>query len=125
MATGHTLLENAPTEVIHHPPIARLLSTYVGLLVLLVITVVLYWSDLSKVTGWVGMNVVIAMIVAVIKAYLVVRNFMNVKGGTRLIFLWAIIGFIWMLLMAGIFMDYETRRWVDHQGWQPVAAVQE
>jgi cytochrome c oxidase subunit IV len=103
---------------INHPPWTLFLKTYVALVVLLVVTVVLYYVDLNVRLGWVGWNIVVAMIVAVIKAALVVRNFMNVKGGTRLVVLWAVIGFIWLTLMIGIFMDYNTRHWVDQTGWQ-------
>ena len=88
------------------------------LMLLLVVTVWLYSIDLSKIIPIPGINLIVAMIVAVTKAALVVRNFMNVKGGTQLVFLWAILGFIWLLLMGGIFMDYISRAWVDQSGWQ-------
>ena len=79
-------------------------------------TVVLYYFDLSAASGLVGLNFVIAMIVATAKAYLVVRNFMNVKGSTKLTFLWAMLGFIWLMLMAGVFLDSQNR---PHQGgWE-------
>jgi cytochrome c oxidase subunit IV len=106
---------------IKHPPYLLFLSTYLWLVGLLVVTVWLYTVDISKALGWVGWNIVVAMIVAVIKAALVVRNFMNVRGGTKLILLWAVIGFIWLSLMIGIFMDYRTRAWVDQSGWQPLS----
>lgn len=111
---------NSPYNV-KHPPFALFVQTYFILLFLLIVTVALYYVDISKALGWVGWNIVIAMVVAVIKAAFVVRNFMNVKGGTKLILLWAVIGFIWLPLMIGIFMDYNTRAWVDQSGWQPLS----
>lgn len=103
-------------EVIHHPKPGLYWLTYGLLFVLLIVTVVLYYIDLSAATRWVGMNFVVAMIVASIKAYLVVRNFMNVKGSTKLTFLWAVLGFVWLMLMAGIFIDYRTRP--AQGGWE-------
>jgi hypothetical protein len=43
-----------------------------------------------------------------VKAFLVIRNFMNLRGSTPLTVLWAALGFIWLLLMGGIFLDYRT-----------------
>jgi cytochrome c oxidase subunit IV len=126
MASGHgepQIAHSNPNSpfYIHHPTPGLFFATYLALLVLLVITVALYYFDMNHITGWVGTNVVVAMIVAIIKAFLVVRNFMNVKGGTKLILLWAVIGFIWLPLMIGIFMDYQTRGWIDQSGWQPLS----
>ena len=103
MASGHGhgagfAPEGAPIERISHPKLSLYYGTYFALLGLLVVTVVLYFIDLSKMWNWVGWNIVIALIVATVKAVLVVLNFMNVKGGTRLIWLWAALGFIWVLL---------------------------
>lgn len=101
-----------------HPSIVLYHVTFAALVALLVITIGLYWIDLSKFIPIPGINLIVALIVAVIKAALVVRNFMNVNGGTKLTFLWAVIGFIWLTLMGGIFMDYLSRQWVDQSGWQ-------
>ena len=112
---GHSPVHPA-VEVIHHPKPALYWLTYGILFVLLIVTVVLYYFDLSAASGLIGLNFVIAMIVATAKAYLVVRNFMNVKGSTKLTFLWAMLGFIWLMLMAGVFLDSQNR---PHQGgWE-------
>lgn len=110
---------NSPFHI-HHPPVRVYVLTYIALLVLLGITVGLYYVDLSKLLGWSGWNLIVAMIVAITKAALVVLLFMNVRGSTRLTWLWAAIGFIWLLLMSGIFMDYLSRGWLDSSGWQPL-----
>ena len=85
---------------------------------LLIITVVMYYVDLERVTHFKGTNLIVAMIIAVIKAALVVLFFMNVKNSSKLTWLWAAIGFIWLFLMAGIFLDYQSRAWQEPQGWQ-------
>lgn len=110
--------EGAPIERITHPKLSLYVGTYVALLGLLVVTVVLYYIDLSKMFHWVGWNLVVALIVASVKAVLVVLNFMNVRGGTRLIWLWTALGFIWVFLMGIIFMDYLFRPDSTAWGWQ-------
>lgn len=126
MASGHGhggfefVHHGDPNNPFHtrHPSPMLYHITFGLLLVLLVVTVALYYVDLSKIIPIPGINLIVALIVAVTKAALVVRNFMNVQGGTKLTFLWAILGFIWLLLMGGIFMDYLSRSWVDQSGWQ-------
>ena len=103
-------------EVMRHPKPLLYWQTFWFLMVMLVVTVALYWLDLSKSLGWVGWNLVVALLVAASKAYAVVRNFMNVKGSTRLTFLWAVLGFLWFLLMFGILIDYRTRP--SQGGWE-------
>ena len=103
---------------ISHMAPGTLWVVYFALLVLLAITVGLYYIDLEKVTHLLGLNLVVALVVAVVKAALVVWFFMNVKNSTRLVWLWAGLGFIWLLLMAGVFMDYQSRAWLDAPGWQ-------
>jgi caa(3)-type oxidase subunit IV len=101
-----------------HASVGLYTMTFVILMVLLVVTVALYYVDLSKIIPIPGINLIVAMIVAVTKAAFVVRNFMNLQGGTKLTFLWGVIGFVWLLLMGGIFMDYLSRQWIDQSGWQ-------
>jgi caa(3)-type oxidase subunit IV len=112
---------NSPFHI-HHPNVRTYLVTYVALVILLIVTVVIYYFDAQLYVHIPGINLILAMIVGITKAYLVIRNFMNVKGSTKLTFLWAVLGFIWLLLMAGIFVDYQTRSWVDQSGWQLVPA---
>jgi caa(3)-type oxidase subunit IV len=107
---------NPVVEVIQHPKPSLYRLTYGILFVLLIVTVVLYYIDLSAATRWVGMNFVVAMFVAVIKAGFVVYNFMNVRGSTKLTWLWAVLGFVWLMLMAGIFVDYRSRP--SQGGWE-------
>jgi len=118
---GHGRISGS--EPFRHPHWMVYLWTYIALLVLLFITVLLYYIDLQKILTFIpGVNLIVAMIVSVVKATLVVLFFMNVRGSTRLTTLWAMLGFIWLLFMGGIFMDYLSRNWVDLTGWQWTAA---
>ncbi|MBC8104395.1 MAG: cytochrome C oxidase subunit IV family protein [Cytophagales bacterium] len=103
---------------VHHPPASLYYKIYFVLMGLLVATVAAYGFDVNKILGLNWPNLVIALIIAVTKAAFVVLFFMNVRGSTRLTWLWAAIGFIWLLLMGGIFLDYQSRAWVDLKGWQ-------
>ena len=63
-------------------------------------------------------NILIALIIAVTKTILVVWIFMGVRHGTKLTWVWAAIGFIWLFLMFGTLGDYVTRNWIRlPQGW--------
>jgi cytochrome c oxidase subunit 4 len=64
-----------------------------------------------------GLNNLVAMTIATIKAVLVVLFFMQVKMGTRLTWIWAAIGFIWLIFLFGTLGDYLTRNWISVQGW--------
>jgi cytochrome c oxidase subunit 4 len=122
-SSGHGHGEVAPPneiveEQIVHPPVITYFIIFGVLMGLLVLTVVVYSFDLNAKWHLNFMNISVAMFIAVIKAALVVLFFMNVRGGTKLIWLWAALGFIWLPLMAGVFMDYLTRPWMNVHGWQ-------
>ena len=77
-------------------------SIYILLMVLLVITVVVADHDLGGST-----NVIVAMIIAVIKALLVILFFMHVRHGTKLIWIVVAAGFFWLaIFMVMSFADY-------------------
>ena len=48
---------------------------------------------------------------------MVVLIFMNVRNGTRLQWLWASAGFVWLLLLFITVGDYLTRGWGKVHGW--------
>ncbi|MEQ1821904.1 MAG: hypothetical protein ABL949_05310 [Fimbriimonadaceae bacterium] len=62
-------------------------------------------------------NNVVAMTIAVVKAYLVVQIFMGVKWATQLTKIWAYFGFIWLATLLITLGDYTSRYWEDHRGW--------
>jgi cytochrome c oxidase subunit 4 len=76
------------------------------LMVLTAITVAISYVDLGP------MNAVVALIIACIKATIVVLYFMHVKYSTRLVKLALIAGLYWMgIIMTLTLSDYLTRGW--------------
>jgi len=96
----------------HITPPSVYVKTFIALLLLMVATIVASKINLGAA------NNAIAMLIAIVKAALVVLLFMQVKSGTKLIWLWAGIGFVWFLLMFGITSDYITRGWAPVAGWE-------
>ena len=66
---------------------------------------------------------VVALTIAVVKAFFVVSIFMGVKYTTNLAKLFAIGGFVWFLLMFGTLVDYIARPWEPVKGWEPVPST--
>ena len=60
------------------------------------------------------LNNVVMLAIACTKATLVILFFMHVRWGTRLTWIVALSGFVWLLILFGIGMsDYLTRGWVQ------------
>jgi cytochrome c oxidase subunit 4 len=60
------------------------------------------------------LNNVVMLTIAVIKATLVILFFMHVRWSTRLTWVVAMAGFLWLLILFGMGMsDYMTRGWVQ------------
>ncbi len=91
----------------HVTPVRVYLVVYVLLLMLLVATVGVYFVPHTMLSPAAGLAV--AMAIAIVKAALVIGFFMQVVYGTKLTWLWAAIGFVWLSLLAGIMIDYSTR----------------
>jgi cytochrome c oxidase subunit IV len=115
---GHTHYK--PGEIAwgaeHHiQPVSTYVKTILILLVLMVVTIAaaqVAVPDIplfGKVIPGTFLNNIIAMAIALIKASLVVLYFMHVKISTPLTKFWAIIGFVWVTLIAFILADYATR----------------
>ena len=73
----------------------------------------------TALTVWVSfldlgpLNTVVAITIAVIKALLVVLFFMHVKYSSRLTWVFAAAGFVWLVLMIGFTIaDFDTRGWI-------------
>jgi cytochrome c oxidase subunit IV len=86
------------------------LSIYWGVFFALVIgTALTVWTatiDLGR------MNVIVALVIASVKAILVILFFMHVKYSSRMVWLFAGAGFFWVLLMIAFTMqDFATRSW--------------
>ena len=75
-----------------------------ALLVLFILTVAVAYVDLGP------LNIYIAVTIALIKATLVVLYFMHVRYHTRLTWIFASAGFIWLLILFALTLsDYATR----------------
>lgn len=114
--TSHAEHHSESTHDLSHHirPVKEYFIIYVALMILMGLTIAASYIHFPIE----AINVIIALIIAVIKAVLVVLFFMGVKYSTRLTWLWASIGFIWFLLMFGTLSDYVTRNWIQlPQGW--------
>ncbi len=99
------MANHSPVGSQHHiVPVKTYLVTWLILLVLMSATIAASYVQLPGV----GNNIV-ALIIATIKAVLVVMVFMGVKYSTKLVKIWAMIGFIWVTFIFGILIDYATR----------------
>src|SRR5262245_42490134 len=76
----------------------------------------------TALTSWVAtidlgrLNDVVALSIAGTKATLVILYFMHVRYGTKLIWIFSMAGFVWLVIFfALILADYETR--LPIPGW--------
>jgi cytochrome c oxidase subunit 4 len=80
---------------------------YIVLILLVVLTVAVAEMHLG---GW---GIVIAMAIASVKAILVLLYFMHLRYSSRLVWLFAISGFVWLLILIFyVISDYVSRGWV-------------
>lgn len=108
-------MHNSNHEAHHVTPISTYAKTFGVLVVLMLLTV---WASEIRL-GSLANNLV-AMAIAVTKAVLVILFFMGVKYGTKLIKVWAALGFIWFTLILGILADHFTRGFEQVRGWEAV-----
>lgn len=96
----------------HVEKVSTYLNIFAALMVLLALTYVAAKVDLDRLAG--GLNLVVAMTIAVVKALMVVLIFMHVKNSSRLTWVFAGAAFLWLVIMFVMFFsDYSTR------GWEP------
>ena len=111
----------------HIVPTSTYVKTLLTLFALMVLTVWAASFNLPKIGPFSGtvVNQVVALVIAVTKAFLVITIFMGVKFGTKLIKLWAAVGFIWVTLIFGILGDYTMRHFEPAPGWdgKPDSAI--
>jgi cytochrome c oxidase subunit 4 len=94
-----------------HPdsPLRTYYVIFAWLMGLLVLTVIVSLIPFDKFFP--GLNVIIALIIAIIKAVLVVLFFMHVKDASKLTWAFASAAFLWLAIMLALtFNDYLTRR---------------
>ncbi len=76
-----------------------------GLLVLTVVASLIHFDAIMP-----GLNVIIALLIAIVKGTLVVMFFMHVKHASKLTWAFASAAFLWLaILLALTFNDYLTR----------------
>ena len=96
-----------PEYIEHHVPKSTYFMVFGLLMVLTVITVAVAFVDLGR------LNVVVALVVALVKATMVVLFFMHVKYSSRLTQLVVVAALAWLVILFGITLaDYLTRGWL-------------
>ena len=99
----------------HVLPLRTYFAVFIGLLVLTAVTTGVSYLDFG---AW---NVVVALSIAMLKVVLVVLYFMHVKYSSKLVWVAAVAGLYWLLILFGFLMcDYVTRNPVH--GWAPPVA---
>jgi cytochrome c oxidase subunit 4 len=89
-----------------HMTLGQYFGVFAALMVLLVVTVLLAEVNLGS------MNTTVAMVVATVKALLVITYFMHLRYAATLTWLFALSSGLWLiLLIAGILNDYDSRDW--------------
>jgi cytochrome c oxidase subunit 4 len=91
----------------HVVPLTTYFAVFGALLLLLALTYGAYLVHLGP------LNLTVAMVIAVCKALLIVLFFMHVKYSSKLVMLFAGLGFIFLLIgFLLTFSDYLTRGWI-------------
>src|SRR5690349_20759055 len=87
-------------------------SMYIGIWIALMIGTALTVGAAEVDLG--ALNNIVMLLIACTKAALVILFFMHVRWSTRLTWVVAASGFVWLLILFGLTMqDYLTRGWVD------------
>ena len=89
------------------PKLTVYFAVYGALILLLALTVAISFFHLGT------LGIILALAIAVAKALLVMAYFMHLRYNTRLTWLFAGAGFVWLLIMVTFTMaDYLSRGWV-------------
>ena len=97
-----------------HVSLKTYLVVFAALMVLLVVTVAVAFFVHAG-----DLNLIIALVIATIKAALVVLYFMHVLYASRLTKIFVCAAFLWLAILFGLtFADYLTRGWIPNsRGW--------
>jgi cytochrome c oxidase subunit IV len=101
-------------HAVHYGTPSLNIKTYVFLMVMMFLTIAVSRVQLGP------LNNIAAMTIALAKATAVVLFFMQVKYSTKLTWVWASLGFLWLSLMFGILGDYVTRTVLAAAGWDKI-----
>jgi cytochrome c oxidase subunit 4 len=92
----------------HVAPKSMYYLVFLALLVGTGLTVAAAFVDMG------AMNNVVMLVIALIKATLVILFFMHVRWSSKLTWVIAMAGFFWLLILFGVTMsDYLTRGWIQ------------
>jgi cytochrome c oxidase subunit 4 len=92
----------------HVAPKSMYYAVFAALIVGTALTVLVAFFDLGP------LNNIVMLLIASVKALLVVLFFMHVRWSTRLTWVVAASGFVWLIILFGLTMtDYLTRGWVE------------
>jgi len=92
----------------HIVPLRIYLLIFVALMLGTALTVAAAYVDMGP------LNTPVALAIAIFKATLVVLFFMHVRYGSRLVWLFAGGGFLWLaILLVFILSDYLSRGWLE------------
>lgn len=81
---------------------------YVALLILLGATFGVYYINLGF---W---SIALGITIAVVKAVLILLYFMHVRFSSRLVWIFAIAGFVWLAILVSLTLsDYISRAWLS------------
>ena len=105
-----------------HTPLRTYYIVFAWLMGLLALTVVVSLIPFDKFLP--GLNVIIALVIAIIKAGLVVLFFMHVKDASKLTWAFASAAFLWLAIMLALtFNDYMTRRSLPNSPFVPTPSA--
>ena len=94
-------------------PLRMYYVIFAWLMGLLLLTVIVSLIPFDKFLP--GLNVIIALIIAIVKAVLVVLFFMHVKDASKLTWAFASAAFLWLAIMLALtFNDYLTRHLLSY-----------
>jgi cytochrome c oxidase subunit 4 len=103
--------ETAKTQQ-HEGSYTELAVVYAALLVLLGLTIVLSFVGLGSTLA-----LVVALGISAAKTGLIMWYFMHLKYRVSLVWLFAVAGMVWLLVLFGLTLsDYVTRWWVLFEG---------
>lgn len=96
----------------HVVSVKTYVSVFLALMVLTALTVYVAFLDF----GHGLLNDLVALTIAVTKAFLVVAIFMHLKYSARILWLAVFSSIVWMIVMIGLTLaDYKSRVWVESQ----------
>jgi cytochrome c oxidase subunit IV len=104
----------------HIDPLGAYIKVFAALMVLLIITMLAYLYDFGAHWGekWGVLNTALALLIASVKAFLVMMVFMHLRHATKLTWVVASAGFVWLCVMIVFsYGDYLSRNAIPE--WNP------